>query len=85
MARAGNRALLFEVETPRGSVRMGVVLRGVYAEEALSVVDNLCLLFGLPPAEWEEAGHGLAWSYHDQGRGLKVEARVTPWGLGEEG
>jgi hypothetical protein len=84
MGKAGNRALLFELQGPRGGLRMGVVLRGSLADEALTFVDTLCLIYGLPPAEWEEVGHGLAWSYRDEARGVQAMARVTPWGLGEE-
>ncbi len=80
----GNKAVLFELDTPRGGLRMGIVARGSMAEEALSLVDALCAVFGLPAPEWEEAGHGLAWSFQDRARGLRAEARVTPWGLREE-
>jgi hypothetical protein len=80
----GNKAVLFELQTPRGKLRMGVVLRGSFAQDALTFVDSLCGFFGLPPAEWEEAGYGLAWSYRDEARGVQAMARVTPWGLGEE-
>jgi hypothetical protein len=85
MGRLGNKAVLFELEGPRGGLRLGAVLKGALAEEALTWVDTLCLIYGLPPAEWQEAGQGLAWSYQDEARGLRVEARVTPWGLREEG
>ncbi len=82
---ARNRAVFFELATPRGGLRMGVVARGSMAEEALSLVDALCAVFGLPAPEWRESGSGLSWSYQDQAQGLKAEARVTPWGLREEG
>jgi len=80
----GNKAVLFELETPRGKLRMGVVLQGSFAEEALTFVDSLCVVFGLPPAEWGEAEHGVAWSYRDQARGLRAEVRVLGWGLRKE-
>jgi hypothetical protein len=85
MLKPGNRAVFFELEGPRGGLRMGVVLRGSLADEALTFVDTLCFIHGLPPAEWQEVGQGLAWSYQDQARGVKAEARVTPWGLRQEG
>ncbi len=85
MLRPGNRAVFFELQGPRGGLRMGVVLKGALAEEALTFVDGLCAIYGLPAPEWQESGSGLSWSYHDQARGLKAEARVTPWGLREEG
>jgi hypothetical protein len=81
----GSKAVLFELEGPRGGLRLGAVLRGALADEALTWVDTLCVIYGLPPAEWEEAGYGLAWSYQDQARGVRAMARVTPWGVREEG
>jgi len=85
MLKAGNKAVFFELDGPRGGLRLGAVLKGALAEEALTWVDTLCLIYGLPPAEWREVGQGLAWSYQDEARGLRAEARVTPWGLKEEG
>jgi hypothetical protein len=78
----GNRAVLLELATPRGTLKVGAVLKGSFAEEALTWVDTLCFLFGLPPAEWEETSYGLAWRYQDQA-GVRVYAKVTPWGQGD--
>jgi len=80
-----NKAVLFEVQGPMGGVRLGAVLRGTLAEEVWAFVDSFCIIFGLPAPEWEETESGLVWRHEDQARGVKAEARVTPWGLREEG